>query len=130
MGEGDGAHDARAAPPRSSSPTAVARSPSPADELVPAKTYAKDPAWGEATQSRALTTWTHALLEAGRPIFGLRNGRDFTGDADVLRAVGITVGVVLHGSEIRNPSRHASWTPWSPFRDPAEELTARLQSGA
>lgn len=98
------------------------------DELVPAKTYAKDPVWGEATQSRALTTWTHAVLEAGRPIFGLRNGRDFTGDADVLRAVGITVGVVLHGSEIRNPSRHASWTPWSPFRDPADELTARLQA--
>ena len=61
-------------------------------------------------------------------MFGLRNGRDFTGDVPVLRSVGIEVGLLLHGSEIRNPSRHASATPWSPFSDPTEELTARLQS--
>ncbi|PKW27218.1 glycosyltransferase involved in cell wall biosynthesis [Phycicoccus duodecadis] len=99
----------------------------PADELVPVQTYAKDRAWAERFQERALDTWTHALLEAGRPLFGLRNGRDFTGDADVLRAVGISVGLILHGSEIRDPAQHARHTPWSPFRDPTEELTARLQ---
>jgi glycosyltransferase involved in cell wall biosynthesis len=100
-----------------------------ADELVPAATYAKDATWSQQFQSRALATWTHALLEAGRPVFGVRNGRDFTGDAEVLRAVGIRVGLLLHGSEIRDPSRHARWTPWSPFVDPADELTARLQTG-
>lgn len=98
-----------------------------ADELVPVDRYAKDWAWAAGFQARALETWTHALLEAGRPVFGLRNGRDFTGDADVLRAVGVRVGLVLHGSEIRNPARHAHWTPWSPFRDSRDELTARLQ---
>nr|WP_272955493.1 glycosyltransferase family 4 protein [Pedococcus badiiscoriae] len=99
-----------------------------ADELVPASTYAKDASWAQAFESRALEHWTHALLEAGRPMFGLRNGRDFTGDVPVLRSVGIEVGLLLHGSEIRNPRRHASSTPWSPFGDPDEELTARLQS--
>ena len=99
-----------------------------ADQLVPVETYAKDWTWGADLQARALETWTHALLESGRPIFGLRNGRDFTGDADVLRAVGVRVGLILHGSEIRNPALHAQWTPWSPFRDPHDELTARLQS--
>lgn len=99
----------------------------PADELVPVQTYAKDRAWADRFQERALDTWTHALLEAGRPLFGLRNGRDFTGDADVLRAVGVGVGLVLHGSEIRNPARHAQWTPWSPFRNSRDELTSRLQ---
>lgn len=99
----------------------------PADDLVPVERYAKDWAWAAGFQARALETWTHALLEAGRPVFGLRNGRDFTGDADVLRAVGVRVGLVLHGSEIRNPARHAHWTPWSPFRNSRDELTARLQ---
>lgn len=99
----------------------------PADEVVPVQQYAKDWAWAAGFQARALDTWTHALLEAGRPIFGLRNGRDFTGDAAVLRAVGVRVGLILHGSEIRNPARHAHWTAWSPFRDSGDELTARLQ---
>ncbi|HMM95715.1 glycosyltransferase [Phycicoccus sp.] len=99
----------------------------PADQLVPTDRYAKDWAWAAGFQARALETWTHALLEAGRPVFGLRNGRDFTGDADVLRAVGVRVGLILHGSEIRNPARHAHWTPWSPFRNSRDELTVRLQ---
>lgn len=100
-----------------------------ADEIVPAATYARDARWAQALEAKALDTWTHVLLEAGRPIFGLRHGRDFSGDVPVLRAVGIEVGLLLHGSEIRNPRRHAKTTPWSPFRDPNEELTARLQRG-
>jgi glycosyltransferase involved in cell wall biosynthesis len=100
-----------------------------ADEIVPATTYAKDARWAEALEARALDTWTHALFEAGRPIFGLRHGRDFSGDVPVLRAVGVEVALLLHGSEVRNPRRHAGTTPWSPFRDPWEELTARLQRG-
>lgn len=98
-----------------------------ADTIVPAARYAKDAAWAQAFEAHALDTWTHALLEAGRPLFGLRHGRDFSGDVPVLRAVGIEVGLLFHGSEIRNPRRHAGSTPWSPFRDPDEELTARLQ---
>jgi glycosyltransferase involved in cell wall biosynthesis len=98
-----------------------------ADRVVPAQTYARDTAWAREFEAHALATWTHALLEAGRPVFGLQHGRDFTGDAAVLRAVGIDVGLVLHGSEIRCPRRHAQAHPWSPFRDPGAELTARLQ---
>ncbi len=99
----------------------------PADEVVPVATYRRDPAWGQAFESRALAEWTHALLEAGRPLFGVRHGGDFSGDAEVMRRVGIRVGLLLHGSEARNPARHATTTPWSPFTDPDEELTARLQ---
>ncbi len=98
-----------------------------ADEVVPADTYAKSASWAERFEAHALETWTHALLEAGRPIFGLRHGRDFRGDAATLRAGGIEVGLVLHGSEIRNPRRHGQSSPWSPFRDPHAELTVRLQ---
>jgi glycosyltransferase involved in cell wall biosynthesis len=100
-----------------------------ADEIVSTTTYAKDNRWAHALEERALDTWTTALLEAGRPIFGLRHGRDFSGDVPVLRAAGIDVALLFHGSEVRNPRRHAPTTPWSPFRDPNEELTARLQRG-
>lgn len=99
----------------------------PTDVLVSAEQYAKDPYWASDFEADALNRWTHALLEAGRPLFGLRNGRDFSGDAEVLRAVGIDVAVLLHGSEIRDPALNARRTPWSPYTDPQEELTAKLQ---
>ncbi len=98
-----------------------------ADDVVPAATYRNDARWAQGFEARALQEWTHALLEAGRPIFGLRHGSDFSGDAEVLRAVGIEVGLILHGSEARDPRRHAEASAWSPFGDPMEELTERLQ---
>jgi glycosyltransferase involved in cell wall biosynthesis len=100
-----------------------------ADEMVSIDTYTKDTEWALALEDRALDNWTNVLLEAGRPLFGLRHGRDFSGDVPVLRAVGVEVALVLHGSEARNPRRHAETTPWSPFQDPNEDLTARLQAG-
>lgn len=98
-----------------------------ADTLVPAATYANDPAWAQGFESHVLQDWTHALLEAGRPLFGLRHGRDFSGDVPVLRSAGIQVGLLFHGSELRNPRAHAARNPFSPFADPEDELTARLQ---
>jgi hypothetical protein len=46
----------------------------------------------------------------------------------VLRSAGVAVGLVFHGSEIRDPRKHAAMHRWSPFRDPSDPLTARLQS--
>lgn len=100
----------------------------PCDELVPKATFAKDGRWAQDLEIRTLESWTHALLESGRSIFGYRNGPDFQGDAQVLRGVGVEVGLVFHGSDIRCPERHASRNRWSPFRNPADELTAALQS--
>ncbi len=101
----------------------------PCDELVPAETFAKDQAWAQRLEATAVGGWTHALLEAGRPVLGRRHGADFTGDARVLGANGIEVALVLHGSEIRDPALNARRTPWSPFTDPRDPLTARLAAG-
>jgi glycosyltransferase involved in cell wall biosynthesis len=98
-----------------------------ADELVTAETFARDKTWQRCIALRATGSWTHALLEAGRPVLGRLNGDDFTGDVDVLRRHGVQVALVFHGSEIRNPRAHAERHRWSPFADPADELTARLQ---
>jgi glycosyltransferase involved in cell wall biosynthesis len=69
------------------------------------------------------------LLEAGRPILGGLAGRDFTGDAELLSAAGVGVGLVLHGSEVRDPRRHRATHEFSPFADPKDALTKKLQGG-
>ncbi|NHC13155.1 hypothetical protein G9H71_05095 [Motilibacter sp. E257] len=97
------------------------------DTRVSAQDFARNPSWQRSWTAHALDTATHALLEAGRPILGTLHGRDFAADVDVLRSAGVAVGLVFHGSEIRNPRRHAELYAESPFRDPHEELTARLQ---
>ncbi|MCU0265342.1 MAG: glycosyltransferase [Actinomycetia bacterium] len=99
----------------------------PADVQVAPAVFARDSGWQLEMRERALSTWTHALLEAGRPVFGTLNGRDFRGDAFELTDAGIGVALVFHGSEVRDPRRHAALYELSPFRDPRESLTARLQ---
>ncbi len=99
----------------------------PCDTSVAAADFARGREWQLGFGEHVTSTWTHALLEAGRPVVGTLNGRNFLGDTAVLRASGITVGLVFHGSEIRDPRRHAATHRWSPFLDPSDPLTARLQ---
>lgn len=101
----------------------------PDDEWVEVTKYRRNVQWGQDFEHRAVTGWTHALFEAGRPLFGLRHGGDFTGDAKVLRAAGVRVGLLLHGSEVRNPVINVMQTPWSPFSARTDEQTVRLQKG-
>lgn len=100
----------------------------PADELVPRATYLGDPDWQVRTLARARASWTHVLLEAGRPILGGLAGRDFVADAALLAASGVRVGLVFHGSEVRDPRRHRATHEFSPFADPRTELTRTLQA--
>lgn len=99
----------------------------PGDEWVESAKYRRNTAWAQDFEKRATTGWTHALFEAGRPLFGIRRGATFTGDAKALRAVGVCVGMVLHGSEVRNPTINVMQTPWSPFSARVDEQTMRLQ---
>jgi glycosyltransferase involved in cell wall biosynthesis len=100
----------------------------PADELVDPTVYRTDAAWQLRELADARSRWTHVLLEAGRPILGGLVGRDFTGDAELLQASGVEVGLVLHGSETRDPRRHRAQHEFSPFADPRAELTKKLQA--
>ncbi|HEY6794018.1 MAG TPA: glycosyltransferase family 4 protein, partial [Kineosporiaceae bacterium] len=100
----------------------------PADELVDAGTYRVDAAWQVRQLAQARSTWTHLLFEAGRPVLGGLAGRDFTGDARLLAAAGVRTGLVLHGSEARDPRRHRAREEFSPFADPRDPLTRKLQS--
>jgi hypothetical protein len=100
----------------------------PSDELVPAATYVRDVQWQEATRDRILSTWTHALLEAGRPLMGVMYGRTFAADARILEQAGVKVGLLFHGSELRDPRRHAAAHRWSPFRDTTDDWVQRVQA--
>ncbi|HSA50851.1 MAG TPA: glycosyltransferase [Yinghuangia sp.] len=71
---------------------------------------------------------THVLLESGLPLTGkaARSGR-FSGDAGALRDAGIRVGLVFHGSDVRDPRRHRELYPESPFADPNSQVSQDLQ---
>jgi hypothetical protein len=99
-----------------------------ADELVEPATYRADPVWQLRKLAEARSRWTHVLLEAGRPILGGLVGRDFTGDVQLLRDSGVRVGLVMHGSEVRDPRRHRAHHEFSPFADPRDPLTRKLQA--
>ncbi|MEI7779648.1 MAG: hypothetical protein WCJ42_09495 [Actinomycetes bacterium] len=98
-----------------------------ADTVVSPRVFREAATWSRSTSDAALATWTHAMFESGRPLFGDLRGVDFRGDADLLGAAGIRVGMVFHGSEVRDPRSHAERHEFSPFRNPREDLTRRLQ---
>ena len=99
----------------------------PADVALPADAFARDARWQSDFELHVQSELTHVLIEAGRSVAGTLNGHTFAADARRLRDAGLTVGLVFHGSEIRDPRLHAQRYPWSPFRDPKDPLTARLQ---
>ncbi|WTW95192.1 glycosyltransferase [Streptomycetaceae bacterium NBC_01309] len=81
-----------------------------------------------ALRRHAVGTATHVLLESGLPLTGkaARSGR-FSGDADVLLDAGIAVGLVFHGSDVRDPRRHRELYAESPFADPNSQVSQDLQ---
>lgn len=87
-------------------------------------------------QQRGDLTWhrdrivreaTHVLFEAGRPILRDFHAGSMSNDVDELRAAGLHLGAVFHGSEVRDPAKHRELYPFTAFADPREDLTGRLQ---
>jgi hypothetical protein len=72
--------------------------------------------------------YSHLLIEQGLTACGWLNGKRFYHDLDMLRRADIEVGLVFRGSDIRDPAGHAAREPFSPYRDPADPLTERLQT--
>ena len=102
----------------------------PADITVSKADFARDGQWGLGQRERAIEHWTHALIEAGRPLFGALSGPDSRADIETLTGGGVRVGLVFHGSEVRDPRRHARSHEFSPFRDASDPYVRRLQEVA
>lgn len=100
----------------------------PADITVSKDQFRRDATWALNLREHARETWTHALVEAGRPIFGGLGGVDPRHDIAALQAGGVHVGLVFHGSEIRDPRAHARTHAFSPFAKATDPYTAKLQA--
>ncbi len=87
--------------------------------------------WREFSRRQELTnlvasTKDVVLFESLRPMFRLQNARDgrnpILEDFELLKLMGKRIGVVFHGSDIRNAQEHAARIPFSPFQRESPEL--------
>jgi hypothetical protein len=131
-GQGRAWADAAATLPWVSATSFAVEDPSgltlPAEHSVDAATFA-DPDWS-AAHEEWVRTFTHVLIEAGRPVLGQQHGLDAYGDNDVLTEAGVSVGMVAHGSDVRRPDRHVEREPDSPFLRVGPKIRATRQKYA
>ena len=98
------------------------------DIAIPLQDWTRRP-WQMWWAHRVRGQFTDLLIEQGLTTCGWLNGKAFYDDLPALLESGLNVGLVFRGSEIRDPAAHAQREPWSPFRDPEEPLTTKLQAG-
>lgn len=97
----------------------------PADTLVSIATVNSSAEWADA-EWEAATGFTHALIEAERSMFGKKFERSLESEVRALEASGVSVAYLCHGTDIRDPDRHAALTPWSPYpEDPRTDTLRR-----
>ncbi|MCI2957989.1 hypothetical protein MN032_09815 [Agromyces atrinae] len=101
----------------------------PADLDVPVAVFANSTRWQRQHFERVSREFTHVLVEAERPIFGPLFDTDVAREVAALRARGVSVAFVSHGSDLRLPSRHRDIDRWSPFHD-ADPLVTTLEQQA
>lgn len=86
------------------------------DTPVPIAVVNTSSEWADAEWDAA-RRFTHVLVEAERSMFGRRFGRNIRDEIAALEAEGVSVAYLCHGTDIRDPDRHMSLTPWSPYAD-------------
>ena len=87
-----------------------------------------DPAWISRFDAEVAATRTHVLLESGVTLSGSAiDPAVVAEEVGLFEAAGLTVGLALHGSEVRDPARHMERYPWSAFHDADPDWRATLQ---
>lgn len=71
--------------------------------------------WQRRRMSSLSANVTHLLLERGHGALGSLFGRWYARELPVWERLGIKVGLIFHGSEIRDPRKHAELERFSPF---------------
>lgn len=72
--------------------------------------------WGKKQRELLAREFTHVLVEAGRNIYYTDRSMTFREHIEDLQSLGLKVGLVWHGSDVRLPSLHAQLERYSPFR--------------
>lgn len=71
--------------------------------------------WQREQLETLTKNFTHLIIEAEFPPLGGMFGGNVLKQVQALRAGGVNVAMVCHGSDIRLPSRHKELEQWSPF---------------
>lgn len=90
-----------------------------ATRVVSADSMLFSPEYQRFIRSEA-SNWTHILLEAGRPFLGGQYGSKVTTNIDLLEQTNHKVGLIFHGTDIRDPDRHMERVASSYFREAPE----------
>lgn len=96
----------------------------PAHHVVARDTF--EDAEAAVGHERWVRSFTHVLVEAGRPVTGTTRGRYAPGDVAALSAAGVVVGLLAHGSDVRRPDGHRWREPDSPFHH-ADDRTLTIR---
>lgn len=87
------------------------------DIRVPRAIAAGDRDWQRSLEA-LLSERTHVIQESGRAFLGGLHDADPFRELAHLRRSGVAVGVLFHGSDIRDPAAHLQREKHSPFADP------------
>ncbi|WP_309065052.1 glycosyltransferase [Microbacterium sp.] len=85
----------------------------PADQVVDTVYFRTNSRWRAAQRRAVRRRYSHVIVESGRQLFGVEEST--VDQVRELRAYGVNVALLWHGSDIRVPSRHARREPDSPF---------------
>lgn len=96
----------------------------PAEHTVEREVF-EDPV-SAAEHEQWVRSFSHVLIEAGRPVTGTTRGKYAPGDVAALTEAGLVVGLVAHGSDVRRPDGHMAREPDSPFHH-ADERTLTIR---
>lgn len=87
------------------------------DSAVTVNVYRFSRRWQYRQFEAVAERYTHVLLEAARPLFGPLFDDDPIAEVAALRERGLRVGLISHGSDLRDADRHGAIDEWSPFHD-------------
>ncbi|WDH79813.1 hypothetical protein PTQ19_05070 [Microbacterium esteraromaticum] len=102
----------------------------PVDYGVPDAVYTNSRRWGIRQRGAVGAGFTHVMIEAVSSMFGAASDKVVAREVEWLRAQGVQVAMLCHGTDIRLPDRHAQLDEWSPFRDAPADWVNRLQTRA
>lgn len=91
----------------------------PADSRVSVSSYNRSRTW-QGEQFKAVSQFTHVLVEAERPLFGGLYQWNLKREINTLQEHHVNVALMCHGTDVRSPRLHRSLTQWSPYLTDSE----------
>lgn len=88
-----------------------------ADLTVPTAVFLRSREWHERFEA-FLGRCTHVVVESAMPLLGRRYRSDVIAEVRALRAAGLKVALLFHGSDLRLPIQHVREIEHSPFTHP------------